>query len=658
MADEKKTYLINIESNLNKYAEDAVQAKKRVDELKASNEQLKNSGTATAAEIEASNAALRNAQTEYKKATKLVDLQTQANNSNANSRKQLEAIVKIEQQRLGSLANTITVNSKGQRVLTEEYKKQVRALADAKGAVIAYDLAQKDGRSNIGRYGESVAQSFKSMGAGMLATIGPAALLAVGLKKLKEAFLQTEDGAKVHTWVTQITKTIFQNAITKTKEYWKAVFAGNAQAAKEIQKDIFKNLAATDTLAKKKDEIRKGDRNDLVKIAELETEIEMLALSAADATKSESEQKRILIDLQKKENELIDYKKADLEEDLKWVKDGLDIRAEDTDLLDEQARITAEIVKLEGERSLRVEKRLSGLRQKELDRLEKEKADSEKTSKEFQDKQVASQEKARSEREKAGVAEMERLADSYNQKRELEQIDIEAGFEYQRLKNEGNLGALNTLLDQEYAALLTSVDYNQLTNNEKLLAEEQYNQAKKALSDERVNQQIMEIDAIASLAGSLSDLFGKQTIAAKFLSISQALISTYTAGVKAMAELPLGAGPVLRFATLAGVIAAGMAQVKNILAVKVPGGDSGGSAPTSISSLPTAQRITATQTGSTVLNQPNLTQTQLNALPQQGQMTVEQLIEAFKQLPPQELIIEKLEAQSKSKRKVEIRANI
>jgi len=163
MAVEKKTYLVNVKSNLDKYAKEAAIAKKNVDTLKTSNDNLKKGGKATAAEIEKSSSALRNAQTEYRKAKKLVDLQTQANNSNINSRKQLNAIVAIEQQRLGKLANVYTRNQNGVLELSMAYKQQVKALSQAKGAVIAYDQAQKDGRSNVGRYTSSILKSGQSM---------------------------------------------------------------------------------------------------------------------------------------------------------------------------------------------------------------------------------------------------------------------------------------------------------------------------------------------------------------------------------------------------------------------------------------------------------------------------------------------------------------
>ena len=62
---ETKKYLINVESNLDEYANEAALAKKNVDELTASNKALKESGTASQAEIEKSNASLKVAQNEY-----------------------------------------------------------------------------------------------------------------------------------------------------------------------------------------------------------------------------------------------------------------------------------------------------------------------------------------------------------------------------------------------------------------------------------------------------------------------------------------------------------------------------------------------------------------------------------------------------------------
>jgi len=64
MADEKKTYLVDVVSNLDDYAADAAKAKQNVDALATANKELKTSSTASTADIEKSNAALKDAQTE------------------------------------------------------------------------------------------------------------------------------------------------------------------------------------------------------------------------------------------------------------------------------------------------------------------------------------------------------------------------------------------------------------------------------------------------------------------------------------------------------------------------------------------------------------------------------------------------------------------
>ena len=61
MPTEEKKYLINIESNLDKYAKEAEEAAKKVAELTIANNKVKESGGASGEEIEMSNAALRNA---------------------------------------------------------------------------------------------------------------------------------------------------------------------------------------------------------------------------------------------------------------------------------------------------------------------------------------------------------------------------------------------------------------------------------------------------------------------------------------------------------------------------------------------------------------------------------------------------------------------
>lgn len=245
--------------------------------------------------------------------------------------------------------------------------------------------------------------------------------------------------------------------------------------------------------------------------------------------------------------------------------------------------------------------------------------------------------------------------DKYDEERQ--KADIKAGFEYHKLKDKDNFEALQSLLDQEYGALLASVEYEKMTANEKLLVDQQYTEAKRQLSLERTNQQLKEVELTSNILGSLSDITGKQTAAGKAFAVAQSLINTYAAGVKAMFELPVGSGPILRFLTLASIIAAGLAQVKNIIAVKTTG-EPVSAPPTSIASAPPAQRAFAAPAGSTIFNQPQLTQPQLNALPNQNLLTAADIAAALKNLPAPIVTVEDINAKVKAVAKVSVRANI
>ena len=67
-------------------------------------------------------------------------------------------------------------------------------------------------------------------------------------------------------------------------------------------------------------------------------------------------------------------------------------------------------------------------------------------------------------------------------------------------------------------------------------------------------------------------LFGEQTAANKGMRLASATMDTYAAADTALATLP----PPLSFIAAAATIAAGLANVKSILSVKVPGGKGGG----------------------------------------------------------------------------------
>ena len=81
---------------------------------------------------------------------------------------------------------------------------------------------------------------------------------------------------------------------------------------------------------------------------------------------------------------------------------------------------------------------------------------------------------------------------------------------------------------------------------------------------------------VANSLGQVASLIGEESKAGKALAVGQALINTYSAATAALAPPPIGAGPIFGPIAAIGAVAAGMANVKQILATKLPGGDGGG----------------------------------------------------------------------------------
>lgn len=148
-----------------------------------------------------------------------------------------------------------------------------------------------------------------------------------------------------------------------------------------------------------------------------------------------------------------------------------------------------------------------------------------------------------------------------------------------------------------------------LANQQKVLAGQSHTGLKivenaRATSDAivRTKQQQHEsevqiLQATGDALGALSNLFGQQTVAGKILAIAQATINTYLGASKAIAQ-----GGIFGAITAGTVIAAGLAQVKNIISVKLPPGISSGGASSSVNtSLPPAPLQPSTNT--TAINQ-------------------------------------------------------
>jgi hypothetical protein len=184
--------------------------------------------------------------------------------------------------------------------------------------------------------------------------------------------------------------------------------------------------------------------------------------------------------------------------------------------------------------------------------------------------------------------------------KELDDLDKEIAKADQSLQIEKNL------LDQKQMLLQAQLDAG-------LISEQAYNQANAELTNARIEIAQKEADAKVQLLQAVgqslnvaSDLLGKDTKAGKALGVASAAINTYQ-GIAAGVKLGYPAA----IPAVAMAAATGFAAVKNILAVKVPGGSGGASAPsvntsapTTMPAVPTIGSSPVTALGTMMQNQP------------------------------------------------------
>ena len=161
----------------------------------------------------------------------------------------------------------------------------------------------------------------------------------------------------------------------------------------------------------------------------------------------------------------------------------------------------------------------------------------------------------------------------------LAEIDIlEAEQETTRLQAIVDNAAAGT--QAKIDAQITLDDFTEQSRQTNLTRQKEIAVASAEISETEADAKIAALDAYAAMATNVSNLLGKETAAGKALSVAAATISTYTSATKAYESQLAIATPdaPIRAALAAGVaVATGLANVKKILSVQVPGG---GGAPT------------------------------------------------------------------------------
>jgi hypothetical protein len=139
-------------------------------------------------------------------------------------------------------------------------------------------------------------------------------------------------------------------------------------------------------------------------------------------------------------------------------------------------------------------------------------------------------------------------------------------------------------------------------------ADAQYSEIKKDIARKEAEAKIEAMNAVASSLEMAAGLIGKQTAVGKAMAIAATTINTYTAAMEAYKrglEIPY-VGMVLGPLNAGLAIATGIANVKKILSVQVPGGGGGGGAAPSGINIPNAPMQPQIQ--STTINQNQVNQ--------------------------------------------------
>lgn len=224
-------------------------------------------------------------------------------------------------------------------------------------------------------------------------------------------------------------------------------------------------------------------------------------------------------------------------------------------------------------------------------------------------------------RYKDDAAKLAQVQAAIDEQYRAERAAKEAKFkeEDDKKKLEKDLAAQEKIFNDQTAAIearQAAVDQEQVLIQQafdnKVISEEDYNSRVEALAEKR--KKILELETehrkkqvteTADVLNKLSDLIGKKTAAGKLLAIAAASINTFQGASEALKQpstLPSPFDVIAKIANVATVIATGLATVKSITAVQLPGGSSGGSVPTAPSLTTPAAPVAPTQ-ASTSLDQ-------------------------------------------------------
>jgi hypothetical protein len=291
------------------------------------------------------------------------------------------------------------------------------------------------------------------------------------------------------------------------------------------------------------------------------------------------------------ENGLKDRKFAlDLEE-----AKGKDIRAKRIQLMKDELSILEKGSEEYNAKLLEIETARTELRkdaaEKEKARLAKIAEDQDKKDKELLDKEEEAWKRSEEIQKEKNDKTIKDREDAF--KNEVKLIEEQNFAKRLALANEFAAGTITkeqydqTLIDLEKKKNTEIVaagqkNYQDVTAQSKALSEAEIEnviktaEAVKKTEEEKTKAKLDALNMTSASLNQFAELAGRETAAGKALAVAQATIDTYVSAGSAYAAAAKIDPIVLAPLAAAGAVAAGLARVKAIVSVKVPGGSGGG----------------------------------------------------------------------------------
>jgi len=360
-------------------------------------------------------------------------------------------------------------------------------------------------------------------------------LLLVAITSLTSYFTKTQRGADKLSQALKGMGAVVDVLIDRFSTFGEGIFAiftGDFSKGVDILKGTFAGLGeeirkeGAAAVQLEKDFQALEDRQiELIKVnAQRRASIEELRLTAEDENKTNEERADALREAARLQNEVADDEIAIAKERARIIRERVALGESSRQDIEDQATAEARVIELEAERSRRLRSLQTRLNA-------------------FTD--------ATNENTEALGKYSEELT-----KIATKEIQFKADTDAITLQMHQDLRMSMAMIDQQYADQADQIRQDSL---------------KKTRS-----QKMAELQIIAGTLGSLANLAGENAQAGKALSAAEAVINTYTGATKALAQ-----GGIYGAIAAAGVVASGVASVRQIYATPIPTatGSTGGSAP-------------------------------------------------------------------------------